>query len=325
MNNNRPVAKNTSQEIKGPVIVLIGPTAIGKTDLSLSLAERYGCEIISVDSMQVYRYMDIGTAKPSISEQRGIKHYLIDIADPDEQYDASAFRRDALAAVREIITRQKIPLLTGGTGLYLKALLEGMFEIEGTRSKDIRGELLERLATEGRKKLYDDLLEIDPKAAEKIHINDTQRLVRALEIYFSTGKPWSVHLENQAAAPVLFPKMFQAGLTCEREVLYERINRRADIMLQNGLIEEVRGLLDMGYREELSSMQSIGYRHACNYIAGRWDMDELKELLKRDTRRYAKRQMAWFAKNPSLVWFERNEHDRLYTTLDNWLAETVGR
>jgi len=314
------VISTVPEVISSPVLVLIGPTAIGKTELSLNIAERFNCEIISVDSMQVYRYMDIGTAKPSVLERRGIPHHLIDIIEPDGQYDASTFRHDALQAIEHITKLGKIPLLTGGTGLYLKALLEGLFSFAGTESAHVRKKLLSRLESEGRDQLYHELQEIDTLTASRIHKNDTQRLLRALEIYYLTGKPWSVLLQEQGEPQVQFNRIFQAGLSCDRQVLCDQIAQRSEIMLQGGLIQEVEKLQDMGYTSDLSSMQSIGYRHANNYISGQWDMDETRRLLVRDTRRYAKRQMTWFGKDTSLTWFDRQDHDNLYQSVDKWLA-----
>jgi len=315
------VSKDIQKIIDSPVLVLIGPTAIGKTALALELADRFCCEIVSVDSMQVYRYMDIGTAKPSLEEQERVVHHLIDMVDPDAQFDAAQFVKHALTAIDVIVSKGKVPLLTGGTGMYLKALIHGMFESELATNLTIRQNLVEQLESDGKVKLFDQLQDVDPETASRIHQNDTQRLLRALEIYLVSGKPWSEHLQGQSIPPVKFKKILQIGLTCDRKILYERIEERSRLMMQAGLIEEVEGLREMGYSSELSSMQSIGYRHGNNYLAGVWDMDETMRLLMRDTRRYAKRQMTWFGNNPALQWFDRNKSTDVLGITDKWLND----
>jgi tRNA dimethylallyltransferase len=308
--------------IDSPVLVLIGPTAIGKTSLSLAMASRFGCEIVSVDSMQVYRHMDIGTAKPSLQERKTVRHHLIDIADPDEQYDAARFVGDGLSAVRRITAAGKIPLLTGGTGLYLKALTQGLFSVDETDlNSQVRDRLQQRLQEEGREVLFRELTEKDPATASRLHPNDTQRLLRALEIFHATGIPWSVHLQHQGEAPARFPKLLQIGLNCERRVLYSRIEERSDQMLAHGLLAEVAKLREMGYGTELSSMQAIGYRHANQYLDGVWDQAELRRLLVRDTRRYAKRQLTWFGAIPAIHWYDRGNGDEVLAATDRWLKE----
>ena len=314
----------TVQVIEAPVLVLIGPTAIGKTALSLTLARRFGCEIIIVDSMQVYRHMDIGTAKPTLLERKAVAHHLIDIADPDEQYDAARFVTDAFAALRRIIAAGRIPLLTGGTGLYLKALTRGLFAVgETNRSADIRDRLQQRLQTEGREVLFRELTAADPVTAARLHQNDTQRLLRALEILQATGIPWSVHLQGQEEGPVRFPKLLQIGLRCEREELYRRIEARTDQMLAQGLLAEVAKLREMGYNSQLPSMQAIGYYHANQHLDGGWSEAEMRTLLVRDTRRYAKRQLTWFRAIPDLRWFDRTAADEVLTATESWLREVT--
>ncbi len=315
------VNKNTQVFIDSPVLVLIGPTAIGKTALSLEFATRFHCEIISADSMQVYRHMDIGTAKPSAEEQERVAHHLIDIVDPDEQFDTAQFVQQSLSAIDSIVSNGNIPLLTGGTGLYLKALFHGLFDHEISVDDAVRSDLARRLENEGNLELYTQLQEIDPETAFRIHPNDTQRLLRALEIYLVSGRPWSQHLQEQPSPPVQFNKLLQIGLTCERELLYQRIEKRSIQMMQDGLIQEVEGLRKMGYKSVLSSMQSIGYRHANNYIDGICDLDETKRLLLRDTRRYAKRQMTWFRNDPAIQWFDRKATDDVVKTTDKWLND----
>ncbi|WP_319547714.1 tRNA (adenosine(37)-N6)-dimethylallyltransferase MiaA [Desulfogranum marinum] len=299
--------RQKQQIISTPVIVLVGPTAIGKTALSLRIAEQFHCEIISMDSMQVYRYMDVGTAKASLEERTQVPHYLIDICDPDEQYNAARFVNDALDAINDIAARGKVPLITGGTGLYLSSLLNGLFT-DVPVQESVRLEVRKRYEEKGREAAYAELLQIDAVAAERIHINDTQRLLRGLEIFHSTGIPWSRHLESQQQQqpPISFQHLLVIGLTCERSRLYERIEKRAGIMMKTGLMEEVKKLQKMGFNDQLTSMQAIGYRHAVQYLNGSQPLEETIKELVRDTRRYAKRQMTWFQKQRQLQWYEQD-------------------
>ena len=309
-----------SEEITAPILVLVGPTAVGKTELSLQLADRFQAEIVNVDSMQVYRYLDIGTAKPNKEELQRVRHHLIDIVDPDEHYDAAAFARDARAAVKDIIRRGKMPLFTGGTGLYLLAFLYGIFEI-GDIPGGLRKKIKQRLKYEGRGVLHLELQQVDPESAARIHRHDTQRLVRALEIYYATGTPWSVHLKRQRASEkrCCYANVLQVALDVERSTLYERINRRTRIMVEQGLREEVEKLLHMGYGPALKPMQAIGYRHLVNYLQGRWEWDQTIDLLARDTRRYAKRQFTWFRRRPELEWFARDDAQAIENRVNAWL------
>ena len=305
----------SADTIDCPVIVLVGPTAIGKTALSLQLVQRFDCEIVSMDSMQVYRYMDIGTAKPDLEEQARVPHHLLDIINPDEQYDAARFVKDTLAAIKDINDRRRTVLLTGGTGLYLKALLEGLFSAMPADQK-IRRQLQQRLKEEGREVLHAELSRVDPISGAKIHKNDSQRLLRGLEIYLTSGKTWSALLKEQQRAgeqnrAQQFSRIFQVALNCDREKLYQRIEERSRIMLDQGLIKEVEQLLAMGYSANLPSMQSIGYRHVNNLLANTWNREEMIEHLVRDTRRYAKRQLTWFSRQQGLNWFDRDEQDRV--------------
>lgn len=303
-----------------PVIVLVGPTAIGKTSLSLQLVDRFDCEIISMDSMQVYRYMDIGTAKPSQEEQGLVRHHLLDLVNPDEQYDAARFVKDALQAIDSIAGRKRTVLLTGGTGLYQKALFEGLFTAIPT-DQEIRQHLQHRLQEEGREVLHTELCKIDPLSGKRIHKNDTQRLLRGLEIYLSSGRRWSDLLQEQKQKGQVphFNRVCQVALTCERSELYQRIEKRSNMMIKHGFIEEVEKLRAMGYSEELPSMQSIGYRHVNNLLSGEWDRRTMFEYLLRDTRRYAKRQMTWFGKNKNLRWFDIKQKELVVEKISNSL------
>jgi len=307
--------------ISTPVLALVGPTAIGKTALSLQLAQEFNCEIVSVDSMQVYKYMDIGTAKIGSHEMKGIPHHLIDIVFPDEEYDAARFVIDATEAIRTIAGKGRMPLLTGGTGLYLKALTEGLFADIPTNI-NIRDNLKERADREGVSKLHEELRICDPESARRIHPNDTARILRGLEIFLATGTPWSSYLRTQKLHDKggKIKNILQLALTCDRELLYNRINLRAQLMLEQGLEEEVRELLSMGYDRRLKSMNSIGYRHMLNYLEGLWSVDEMLELLRRDTRRYAKRQYTWFNGISGMEWFDVVHHDAIRQRIAGWLS-----
>jgi tRNA dimethylallyltransferase len=305
-----------------PVIVLVGPTAVGKTELSFRLAERFGCEIVSMDSMQVYRGMDIGTAKPSLQERAQVPHHLIDIAAPDEQYDAARFVSDALITFEELAARGKTALLTGGTGLYLKALLEGLFDALPA-DKAVREQLQARLAAEGRLALHAELRRIDPTAGERLHRNDTHRLLRGLEIFYTSGRTWTELIAEQkrtGQGGAVFSRLYLAGLHCPKEELHERIAQRSRAMIEQGLVEETERLRQAGYKSELPSMQAIGYRHANWLLAGGWTQAQMLEQLIIDTRHYAKRQMTWFSANKDLRWFGREEYEVLADEIAQKLA-----
>ncbi len=286
-----------------PLLVLAGPTAAGKTELAVEAAVRLNGEIVSADSMQVYRRMDIGTAKPSKAERRGISHYLIDIVEPDEEYNVARYQADANKALAAITGRGKLPLLVGGTGLYLNAVIFSYRFCESKAElKELREGLLKAAAAKGGSRvLHRQLQEVDQESALKIHPNDLRRIVRALEVYYATGKPisWQVAETKQTKSgynPIII------GLKWRRDDLYERINRRVDEMLERGFLAEVQGLLADGYPPDLKSMQSLGYAHLARHLTGEMSLMEAVEELKRDTRRYAKRQMTWFRKLNGITW-----------------------
>jgi len=298
-------------------IAVVGPTAVGKTELTLRLAERIDAEIVSVDSMQIYRYMDIGTAKPSREERQRVAHHLIDIVFPDEPYHAGRFVTDATAAIRAIAARGRTPLLVGGTGLYLKSLLEGIFELPEIDA-EVRSEIEQRFKRYDAESLHRQLVLVDPEMAARIHQRDSQRIKRGLEIFEATGKPWSAHLLQHQKRNLR--NCLIIGLTLERSILYERINRRSSLMMEEGLVEEVQNLLNMGYSAGLKSMQSIGYRHTVEMLAGKRDLEETVLLLARDTRRYAKRQYTWFKRVPDLEWFDAGDYQRISDRIAAFLA-----
>ena len=304
--------------ITEPVLVLVGPTAIGKTTLSLAIATQFSCEIIGLDSMQIYRHMDIGTAKPTTAERAIVPHHLIDIVDPSEEYNVARYVEEALSACRDVISRGNTPLLVGGTGLYLKGLLSGLFEMPRIE-QPLRQELRHRLEKEGRGVLFAELECCDPDSARRIHPNDTQRLLRALEIFQQTGRSWSDLLCSQRHQPA-FTRILRIGLRCNREILYQRINQRVEHMMTDGLLDEVEHLLAIGYGSELAPMQAIGYRHMINLLQGKWSREEALELLARDTRRYAKRQMTWFSADREINWFANDNQHPVLECINTFLA-----
>ncbi len=285
---------------KPKVIIICGPTGVGKTAVGIELARRFGGEIISADSMQIYRHMDIGTAKPTPKELAQIAHHMIDIVDPDEDYDAVQFSKQGRDRILEIVNGNLIPFIVGGTGLYIKALLHGLFQSKPV-DPQIRDRLNQEAEENGRGFLYERLKKIDPAAAGRIHPNDSYRIIRALETIESSGKPISKHHQSHGFEDQPFNAL-KIGLRRDREKLYGRIDQRVDVMVQAGLVAEVKKLLAMGYSAELKSMQSIGYRHVVGFLAGSLPWDECLRTLKRDTRRFAKRQFTWFGADRDIIW-----------------------
>lgn len=300
------------------VWVLTGPTASGKTALSICLAKEHDCEIVCMDSMQIYRGMDIGTAKPTPAEMDGIPHHMLDVADPDEPFSVARYQEMAEACIADIQSRSKRALLVGGTGLYLRALRHPMAMGEVAGDEAIRAEL-EAIAVDdaGKLRLHDMLRAVDPATAEKNHPNQVRRVVRALEVYRLTGIPFSQQPQVEGEPRFRYRV---ATLTMDRALLYRRIERRIDLMLQEGLIEEVRGLLQAGYGPELQAMQAIGYKELAPYIQGEYTLEEATYLLKLNTRHYAKRQLTWMRREEDVLWVEVLAHDA-YTTLENWYTK----
>ena len=282
------------------IIIICGPTGIGKTSFAIKVAKRFNGEIIGADSMQIYKHMNIGTAKPDPEELRMVRHHLIGFLDPKDDFDAGLYVKAADKAIEDITFRGKIPIIAGGTGLYIRALLHGLF-----RSKSICEKTLARLTLEceekGRLSLYQKLEKSDPKAAKKIHPNDSFRVIRALEFYQTTGQRISDWQKNHNFDDVRYNSI-KLGLYMDREKLYDRINKRVDIMLDQGLLKEVTWLVEKGYSFDLKAMQSIGYKHMAMFINNEVDWAEAIRLLKRDTRRYAKRQFTWFNKDKDVNW-----------------------
>lgn len=282
------------------VIVICGPTGLGKTGFAIELAHLFQAEIVSADSMQVYRHMNIGTAKPTIEEQIRVRHHMIDIIDPDEPFDAAQYAKIARKIVGDLYKKDILPFIVGGTGLYIRALLHGLFQSHPP-DPEIRKRLLKEVNTIGLSDLYRRLAVFDPAAAAKIHSNDGFRIIRALEVMEATGKKMSAFHQAHRFFDRPF-KVLTIGLYMDREKLYHRINLRADTMIKEGLLKEVEDLLSNGYDPNLKAMQSIGYRHMVHFIQGHLTWDETVRILKRDTRRYAKRQLTWFKGESGVVW-----------------------
>ncbi|MCI5679478.1 MAG: tRNA (adenosine(37)-N6)-dimethylallyltransferase MiaA [Bacteroidales bacterium] len=289
--------------MKRPLIVIGGPTACGKTGFSIKLAKEIGGEIISADSMQVYRYMDIGTAKVTPEEADGVPHYLIDEFDPDEEYNVMIFQQKAKAYMEEIWAKGKIPILVGGTGFYINALLYDNDFTETENDTSYRKECYKLAKEKGAEVLYERLQEIDPEYAANIHANNVKRVTRALEYHYLTGQKFSEHNAEQKEKETPYDAAVII-LTMDREKLYERIELRIDLMMEQGLLEEVKGLLDRGYTPDLVSMQGIGYKEFIPYFNGECTLDEAVTQLKTNTRRFAKRQLTWFRRQIDGLWID---------------------
>jgi tRNA dimethylallyltransferase len=289
------------------LIILTGPTAVGKTELSINLARAVNGEIISADSMQVYKKMNIGTAKITKAEMEDIPHHLIDILEPDEEFNVVLFKEYAKKAMEEIYSRGRLPIVVGGTGFYIQALLYDVDFTENDSDMSYRQELLRLSQEKGNRYLHDMLRRVDPVSADKIHENNVRRVIRALEFYEKTGEKISEHneRESQNKSPYNFEYFV---LNNNRQVLYDRIDRRVDIMLEQGLVEEVKSLLDMGYDTGLTSMQGLGYKEIAQYLKGECTLEEAIYILKRDTRHFAKRQLTWFKREREVTWIDKSTY-----------------
>lgn len=293
---------------KDNLFILIGPTAIGKTALSIELAKRFNGEIISADSMQIYKYMDIGSAKVTKEEMDGIPHYLLDIVAPDEEFTVAKYKRNAVELIKDINNRNKLPMVVGGTGLYINSLVYNLDFTEVPPNEEIRKELEDLANKYGNEYLHQELEKIDSKAASILSINDRQRMIRALEIYKITGVSKSDQNPN-FREPVTDYNLVMIGLNMDRATLYERINKRVDIMLENGLIEEIKMLMDMGYNKDMVSMKGIGYKEMMMYLEGSISLEEAIEMIKKGSRNYAKRQLTWFRRDPRIHWVYVDEFE----------------
>ncbi len=294
--------------MKRPLIILAGPTAVGKTDLSVRLAKKIRGSVISADSMQVYRYMNIGSAKIMPEEMQGIPHYLIDELMPEEEFNVVVFQRLAKQYLEEIYQSGRIPILAGGTGFYIQSVLYDIDFSEENSDSSLRRELENLAETKGNLFLHQKLREADPASADAIHPNNVKRVIRALEFYEQNGRPISEHneKERQKESPYNFAYFV---LNDERAHLYQRIDRRVDLMLEQGLVEEVAHLKEMGYHKGMVSMQGLGYKEILSYLDGEITLEEAIYILKRDTRHFAKRQLTWFRREDDVIWLNKNEFD----------------
>ncbi|MCI8982703.1 MAG: tRNA (adenosine(37)-N6)-dimethylallyltransferase MiaA [Hungatella sp.] len=305
-----------------PLIILTGPTAVGKTKLSIDLAKAMGGEIVSADSIQVYRHMDIGSAKVTKSEMGGVPHHLIDVLDPTEEFNVVIFQKMAKEAVEGILNRGHIPVVVGGTGFYIQALAYDIDFTENDQDRTLRLEL-ERIAGEkGGEYLHKMLEEVDPAAADQIHANNIKRVIRAIEFYRQTGTRISEHneAERKKSSPY---QLFYYVLNTRRSILYDRVERRVEQMMEQGLLEEVKKLAAMGCARDMVSMQGLGYKELLDHLEGRCTLEEAVYTIKRDTRHFAKRQLTWFKREKDVRWLNLPDfHDNLTEVLDHILQET---
>lgn len=298
--------------------VLTGPTASGKTSLSLQLAKKHNCEIVCMDSMQIYKGMNVGTAKPTMEEMDGIPHHMLDVAEPTENFSVARYQEMAEACIADIQARGKRALLVGGTGLYLRALRNPMAMGDVAADESIRAELEALAATEnGKQQLHDMLAEVDPETAARLHLNDVRRAVRALEVYKQTGIPFSMQPQPETQSRFRYRV---ATLTMDRALLYARIEKRVDIMVQQGLVKEVEGLLSSGVPADCQAMKAIGYKEIVPFLRGESTWEETDYLLKLNTRHYAKRQLTWMRREEDVLWVEALAPDA-YNILENWFTQ----
>jgi tRNA dimethylallyltransferase len=287
-----------------PLVIIVGPTAVGKTALGVDLALNINGEIISADSVQVYKHLNIGSAKPTTAEQKSVPHHLIDCLDPDQPYTAAQFQLEANNLIDNIGKHGHIPIVLGGTGLYVRSLLDP-YDFSECSSEYLRKKWTDFLRKEGKEALFETLKKIDPQSAERLHINDVVRVIRALEVHELTGKTLSSQRQFQDHSYLPLDKsIIYIGLTAPREILYQRINVRCEQMVSQGLLEETQSILQKGYSPKLKPLRSIGYRHAIWHLSGFVTLNEMLRLLKRDTRHFAKRQLTWFLRDPRITWYD---------------------
>ena len=288
---------------KLPLIVVAGPTASGKTSLAIGLAKLVGGEIVSADSMQIYKYMDIGSAKPTEHERKQVKHHLIDFVEPDEEFSVADYTEAAHEVIRDILSRHKLPVMCGGTGLYINSVVDDVTFGETETDYALREEWADYAKTHGNEAVLEMLKEIDPISAARLHPNNLRRIIRAIEFYRLTGTTISAHQEMTKQHEGRYdPIMF--CIDYDRRILYDRINKRVDIMLEDGLLDEVKGLMERGYTTALNSMKAIGYKELIAYFSGGTSLDEAVELIKQSSRRYAKRQLTWFRRDKRIIWLD---------------------
>jgi len=300
------------------VIVIVGPTCSGKTNLSLKLSQLIPSEIISADSRQIYKYLDIGTAKPSKNQLKKATHHLIDILDPSENYDASLFEKDAEKIIDEIFKKNKTPIIVGGSGLYIKALIDGIF-VTADKDEEYRKELHQKRKEYGNELLYKELEKVDPESAAKMLPQNWKRVMRALEVFHTSGQPIWKHHQIQYIGKEKKYLFKQFGLNWDRKILYENIDKRVDEMIDMGFVDEVKNILDKGVDKNLNSLNTVGYKEIIQYLEEEITLDRAIELIKRNTRHYAKRQLTWFRKDKRIYWFDVNE----LTELDQFAEQIV--
>lgn len=306
------------------ICILAGPTAVGKTDVSLGLAKKLCGEIISADSAQVYRHMNIGTAKLKEEEMQGVPHYMIDVVDPDEDFSVANFRDRAEQLIRDINERGKLPIITGGTGLYINSLLDNLDFTKSISDEDFRLEMQQTAEEKGSAYVHSMLEKIDPASFVRLHPNDLRRSIRALEVYKATGKPISFFQDESKKQPPRYDYAY-ITLTMDREKLYGRIEQRVDKMMDEGLVDEVEGLLKMGYGRGLTSMQALGYKEIAEYLQGGISKEEAIRILKRDTRHYAKRQLTWFRRDSRIFWVDTDNFHNREVLMENIIRYIAGK
>jgi tRNA dimethylallyltransferase len=290
------------------ILTIVGPTASGKTSLALSIAKKRSVEIVSADSRQIFKYLDIGTAKPSLSERVAVKHHFVDVLDPSSDYNAGQFGSDAREAVIGILKKKELPVLVGGSGLYVKSVIDGLFDGPG-KDSEIRMMLEEQLQREGLDTLLTALGVVDPLTVERMKEITPRRVIRALEVYRITGKPISQLHSDEKVTPGF--EAYQVGLLWERKELYQRINKRVDAMIASGLVDEVKSLISKGYDRHLNALNTVGYKEVFEHLAGIHSHEAMVELIKRNTRRFAKRQMTWFRRDRRIQWIQVSGDDWL--------------
>ena len=293
--------------MKKPAIFLVGPTASGKSEIAVKLAKKLKAEIISCDSMQIYKDMNIGTSKPSRTAREEILHHLIDAVSPDEEFNVAKFQDKAVSLIKKIHNRGKVPFLVGGSGLYMKVLLDGIFK-ESSKDEKLRERLKKEIEAKGSNQFYQKLKKVDPEAAKIIHPKNTRRIIRALEVYYSLGKPIS-EVKRESEGIYNKYKVRILGITRDRKELYERINKRVDLMFDKGLVDEVRRLNEK-YNLSDTAREALGYKEILKELNNEYSLDEAKRLIKRNTRRYAKRQLTWFRKESRIEWIEVKHKER---------------
>lgn len=295
-----------------PVVVIVGPTAVGKSRIAVEVAKAFETEVLTADSRQVYRGMDVGTDKPAPEERQGVPHRLIDLVGPDESFNAGLYRRQAIDEIERLYRDRRLPLVVGGTGLYVRTLLKGLCDAPST-DPIVRAALKQEAEDQGHDRLYARLVEVDPVAASRLHPRDESKVLRALEVYQLSGRRMSEFQQEHGFAERPFTTLM-IGLNRDRDALYRRIEERIDWQLAHGLIEETKQLLDQGYQRDSAAMKGLGYRQVAEHLAGAYDSAEMVRRFKRDTRRFSKRQMTWFRKEPGIQWLTIEESESVQHT-----------